>query len=117
MQTIHLKQKITMQQNKVNQISLKFKEMKSLIIKYKSEKDSEIGQLNEELEKAGFRWGKDYAQVLHIHDEIQFEVHKDKLEDFKTITKSIFKKTQEHFNFRCPLDGEIKVGQNWSDTH
>ena len=29
MQTIHLKQKITMQQNKVNQISLKFKEMKS----------------------------------------------------------------------------------------
>ena len=36
---------------------------------------------------------------------------------FKEITKSIFKKTQDHFNFRCPLDGEIKVGQNWSDTH
>ena len=46
-----LKQKITMQQNKVNQISLKFKEMKSLIIKYKSEKDFEIRELNEELEK------------------------------------------------------------------
>tara|TARA_Y100001958_G_C20864660_1_gene301388 strand:- start:97 stop:543 length:447 start_codon:yes stop_codon:yes gene_type:complete len=46
-----LKEKITMQKNKLNQISLKFKEMKSLIIKYKSEKDSEIGQLNEELEK------------------------------------------------------------------
>ena len=51
-----------------------------------------IEYINQELEKAGFVWGKDYAQVLHIHDEIQFEVHKDKLEDFKTITKSIFKK-------------------------
>jgi len=73
--------------------------------------------LNEELQKAGFVWGEDYAQVLHIHDEIQFEVKKDKVEKFKEITKSIFKKTQDHFNFRCPLDGEIKVGQNWSDTH
>ena len=73
--------------------------------------------LNEELQRAGFVWGKDYAQVLHIHDEIQFEVKKDKVEKFKEITKSIFKKTQDHFNFRCPLDGEIKVGQNWSDTH
>ena len=73
--------------------------------------------LNDELHKAGFVWGKDYAQVLHIHDEIQFVVSKDKLEKFKEITKSIFKKTQDHFNFRCPLDGEIKVGQNWSDTH
>ena len=73
--------------------------------------------LNEELHKAGFIWGEDYAQVLHIHDEIQFVVKKDKVEKFKEITKSIFKKTQDHFNFRCPLDGEIKVGNNWSDTH
>ena len=73
--------------------------------------------LNEELHKAGFEWAKDYAQVLHIHDEIQFVVKKDKVEKFKEITKSIFKKTQDHFNFRCPLDGEIKVGNNWSDTH
>ena len=37
--------------------------------------------LNDELHKAGFVWGKDYAQVLHIHDEIQFEVKKDKVEN------------------------------------
>ncbi len=73
--------------------------------------------LNEELQKAGFKWGEDYAQVLHIHDEIQFVVKKDLVDKFKIITKSIFKKTQDHFNFRCPLDGEIKVGSNWSDTH
>ena len=73
--------------------------------------------LNTDLVKAGFKWGEDYRMVLHVHDEIQFVVKKNKVEKFKEITKSIFKKTQDHFNFRCPLDGEIKVGQNWSDTH
>ena len=73
--------------------------------------------LNEELYKAGFKWGDDYAMVLHIHDEMQFIVKKEKLEEFKTIAQSIFKKTQEFFNFKTQLDGEIKVGQNWSDTH
>ena len=73
--------------------------------------------LNDELQKAGFKWGEDYAMVLHIHDEMQFIVKKEKLELFKEIAKSIFKKTQDFFNFRTELDGEIKVGTNWSDTH
>jgi len=67
--------------------------------------------LNEELYNAGFKWGDDYAMVLHIHDEMQFIVKKEKLEEFKTIAQSIFKKTQEFFNFKTQLDGEIKVGE------
>ena len=73
--------------------------------------------LNEDLQKAGFKWGEDYAMVLHIHDEMQFLVKNEKVKQFKEITKSIFKKTQDFFDFRTPLDGEIKVGQNWSETH
>jgi DNA polymerase I-like protein with 3'-5' exonuclease and polymerase domains len=73
--------------------------------------------LNEELYKSGFKWGEDYAMVLHVHDEMQFYVRKERLEEFKTIALSIFNKTKDFFNFRCQLDGEIKVGQNWSDTH
>jgi len=23
----------------------------------------------------------------------------------------------EHFDLRCPMDGEFKVGSNWSETH
>jgi hypothetical protein len=23
----------------------------------------------------------------------------------------------EFYNLRCPLDGEYKVGRNWSETH
>ena len=46
-----LKQKITKQKNRLDQISNKFKEIKSLAIEYKKDKDSEIQQLNEELDK------------------------------------------------------------------
>ena len=73
--------------------------------------------INQDLHNAGFVWQKDYAQVLHIHDEIQFYVHFKKIENFKEICKGIFSKTQKYFNFKTPLDGEIKVGKNWSDTH
>ena len=45
-----LKQKVTIQKNKLEVISNKFKEIKSLAIKYKENKDLEIKKLNEELE-------------------------------------------------------------------
>ena len=72
---------------------------------------------NELLKDAGFIWGKDYGMVLHIHDEMQFIVREDKLNKFKTITKQIFKATQDKLKLRVPLDGELKVGKNWSETH
>ena len=73
--------------------------------------------LNEELHKNGFKWGDDYAMVLHVHDEMQFIVKPERLEKFKEIAQGMFKKTQDHFNFKCQLDGAMKVGSNWSETH
>ncbi len=46
-----LKQKITQQKAKLDEISNKFKEIRSLAIEYKKDKDSEIQNLNKELEK------------------------------------------------------------------
>ena len=46
-----LKQKVNNQKNKLEVISNKFKEIKSLAIEYKKDKDNEINKLNEELEK------------------------------------------------------------------
>ena len=46
-----LKQKVTFQKTKLDEISNKFKEIRSLAIKYKDKKDIEIQELNEELEK------------------------------------------------------------------
>ena len=62
--------------------------------------------LNRDLEKAGFKWGEDYRMVLHVHDEMQFVVKKDKVEKFKSIAKEMFNKTQDYFNFKCPSSME-----------
>ena len=46
-----LKEKVTKQKIKLDEISNKFKEIKSLAIEYKKDKDIEINNLKEELEK------------------------------------------------------------------
>ena len=46
-----LKQRVSQQKKKLDNLSNKFKELKSLAIKYKDGKDKEIDQLNDELEK------------------------------------------------------------------
>ena len=45
-----LKQKVTLQKTKLDEISNKFKEIKTLAIKYKDDKDIEIQKLKDELE-------------------------------------------------------------------
>ena len=45
-----LKQKVTFQKTKLDEISNKFKEIKTLAIKYKDDKDIEIQKLKDELE-------------------------------------------------------------------
>jgi DNA polymerase I len=64
--------------------------------------------INDNLIRNGFVFGQDYAMVLHIHDEMQFVVRKEKIEQFKTIASLTFELTRKHFNFRCPLAGEMK---------
>ncbi len=45
-----LKQRVTQQKKKLDDLASKFQELKRLAIKYKEGKDKEIGQLNEELD-------------------------------------------------------------------
>jgi len=47
----NLKQKVDMQKNRLDGISKKFLEMKSLAIEYKENKESEINNLNQEIDK------------------------------------------------------------------
>ena len=46
-----LKQKVSQQKKKLDEISSKFKEIRNLAIEYKKDKDIEIKDLNDELEK------------------------------------------------------------------
>lgn len=59
----------------------------------------------------------DYKFVANIHDEWQIEVPKDKAEFIGKFAVDSIIKAGEHFNLRCPLDGEYKIGGNWSETH
>ena len=47
----NLKQKVNLQKNKLDDVSKKFLEMKTLAIKYKEKKDLEITNLNKEIDK------------------------------------------------------------------
>jgi cell division protein ZapA len=47
----NLKEKVDSQKNKLDKISKKFLEMKSLAIKYKEKKDSEVNNLNVEIDR------------------------------------------------------------------
>jgi cell division protein ZapA len=47
----NLKQKVNSQKNKLDEISKKFLEMKTLAIQYKEKKDSEVNNLNIEIDK------------------------------------------------------------------
>ena len=46
-----LKQRVTQQKKKLDDLASKFRELKKLAIKYKEGKDKEINKLNDELEK------------------------------------------------------------------
>ena len=59
----------------------------------------------------------EYKFVANIHDEWQIEVPKDKADFVGQFAVDSIIKAGEHFKLRCPLDGEYKIGDNWSETH
>lgn len=65
----------------------------------------------------GLEHGKDYGFVGNIHDEVQITCPPEIAEDLGESFVSCIQAAGKHFNFRCPLDGEFKVGTNWSETH
>ena len=59
----------------------------------------------------------DYKFVANIHDEWQVEVRESQAHFVGLRAIDSIKEAGEYFNLRCPLDGEYKVGDNWSETH
>lgn len=55
--------------------------------------------------------------VANVHDEWQIECHPDDAEAVGKLAVASIKAAGEHFNLRCPLDGEYKVGKSWRYTH
>jgi DNA polymerase I len=69
------------------------------------------------LDDAAKELGFDYKFLGNIHDEIQTEVDEQQAEDFGKLAVSCIVQAGQQFGLRCPLDGEYKIGNNWSETH
>ena len=63
------------------------------------------------------QWNIDYKFIGNIHDEVQSEVATDQAEKYGWLAVECLKAAGTHFNLRCPLDGEFKVGTTWAETH
>ena len=57
-------------------------------------------------------------QVIHMHDEAQFE---GKTQEAAQAAGDMFvqgiKWAATKYSVRCPLDGEVKTGRNWAECH
>ena len=59
----------------------------------------------------------EYKFVANIHDEWQIEAPKCHADKVGKLAVDSIIKAGTFFNLRCPLDGEYKIGGNWSETH
>lgn len=73
--------------------------------------------LDAALQAMGYVPGVNYEFVLNVHDEWQLEVDEDIAEDVGIEAVKAIREAGEWYKFRCPLDGEYKVGNNWAETH
>lgn len=72
-----------------------------------------------EAERRGYKygWDGDFTALGYIHDEVQWAVREGLEEEFGKMVVEMAHRAGEHFNFRCPIDAEFKIGDNWRDCH
>lgn len=59
----------------------------------------------------------DAKLVAFVHDETQWEVREDQAEEAARLIEQAATKAGEALAFRCPVNAEGKVGDNWKQTH
>ena len=55
--------------------------------------------------------------VANVHDEWQIETWTEDADDLGELAVDAIRKAGDYYNLNCPLDGEYKIGRNWSETH
>jgi len=73
--------------------------------------------LDRRLQDLGLVPGVNYEFIANVHDEFQIEVDEDSAEVVGTAAVESIRAAGDHFGFRCPLDGEFKIGRNWAECH
>lgn len=80
---------------------------------------SAIGSHGVEIVREGFLVpGKDYEQMLWVHDETQCEARTQEIaERVGKAMEDAICEAGEHFKFDCPMAGNSDYGKNWGACH
>lgn len=72
-----------------------------------------------EAERRGLKygWDGDFTLLGWIHDELQLAYRGPDEEAFGQMVAECARKAGDHFNFKCPVDAEFKLGNNWAECH
>lgn len=65
----------------------------------------------------GYKLGVHYNYVGNIHDEIQIECDEEIGEEVGKCVVEAIVKSGEDFKLKCPMNGEMKIGKSWDQTH
>jgi DNA polymerase I-like protein with 3'-5' exonuclease and polymerase domains len=69
------------------------------------------------LNKKITEWAYTAHFVLNVHDEWQLEVKEHQASHLGELAVQSIREAGDFFKFRCPLDGEYRIGNNWAETH
>lgn len=69
------------------------------------------------MDRLGHKWGRDYALMAWVHDEIQVECRPGLGEVIAKEAVEAAVRAGEFFKLRCPSSGEAKQGRSWAHTH
>ena len=61
--------------------------------------------------------GAEWEQLLMVHDEVQLTCKPQHTEQIREQAMLAFPQAQEFFGFQCLIEGDSRVGSNWSETH
>ena len=73
--------------------------------------------VHKNMKDIGLVYGKDWEQMLMVHDEIQIACAPQHTEVIREQALRAFPQAQEFFGFRCLIEGDSRVGSNWFETH
>lgn len=65
----------------------------------------------------GWKFGREFAFVLNVHDEFQIEAKESLAEEIGQIAADAIAEAGEAFKLRVPLAGSQDIGDSWADTH
>lgn len=66
---------------------------------------------------AGLVWGRDYAIVAWVHDEVQLTVRPERVALIKQMLVEAIAGAGKYYGFACQLAGNADEGRTWRDTH